>query len=458
LNKPSALGIKKSLCLYGAGDHGGGPTQSNITQIHNQDANASLPHVYCKKASEFFSSLTTTEKNALPTQVGEMYLENHRGTYTTRAAMKKYNRVTELTAEESEKAASIATWLGATSYPSTKVKMSWDKILVNQFHDILPGSAIDRVYNEAYDDAELALNHLNSSMNYALQGIASRADTTVASGVPILIFNPLSWSRTDLVQTDVTFTSAPTSVRIYDDAGTEIPSQVLSINGNIAKVLFEANGIPSVGFKVYRAVSTTQGSYSTGLSIGSYVIENNRFRVEISSSTGNISRIYDKTNSKEVLSGGEGNVLQVYTNDTPSLYPAWNIDYSDIGDPNVSFTSINTPASITVVESGPVRAIYRVTKNWSGSSFIQDITLYPSIDRVDVKMTANWNESNKMLKVAFPFNVTSSTITYEIAYGAVDRSTARTTNFDKARFEVPGHKWATTGSGSHCSGHRVPQS
>ena len=442
LNKPSALGIKKSLCLYGSGDHGGGPTQSNITQIHNQDANASLPHVYCRKASEFFGSLTTTEKNALPTQVGEMYLENHRGTFTTRAAMKKYNRLTELTAEEAEKAASIATWLGAVSYPSTKVKMSWDKILVNQFHDILPGSSIDQVYNEAYDDAELVLNHLNNSMNYGLQGIASRADTTVASGIPVLVFNPLSWSRNDLVQTDVTFASAPASVRIYDYAGTEIPCQVLSINGNTAKVIFEASSVPSIGYKVYRAVSTTQGSYSTGLTIGSYVIENKRFRVEISSSTGNISRIYDKTNSKEVLSGGEGNVLQVYTNDTPGSYPAWNIDYADIGDPAVAFTGINTPASITVVEAGPVRAIYRVTKNWYGSSFTQDITLYPSIDRVDVKMTANWNESNKMLKVAFPFNATSSTITYEVAYGAIDRSTARTTNFDKARFEVPGHKWA----------------
>jgi alpha-mannosidase len=449
LNKPSALGIKKSLCLYGSGDHGGGPTSGNITTIHNQDANASLPHVYCKKASDYFGSLTTTELNALPVQVGEMYLENHRGTFTTRASMKKYNRLTELTAEEAEKAASIATWLGAVSYPSTKVKMSWDKILVNQFHDILPGSSIDQVYNEAYDDAELALNHLNNSMNYGLQGIASRADTTVTSGIPVLVFNPLSWSRNDLVQTDVTFTSAPASVRIYDDAGIEIPCQVLSINGNTAKVIFEASNVPSIGYKVFRAESTTQGSYSTGLTIGSYVIENNRFRVEISSSTGNISRIYDKTNSKEVLSGGEGNVLQVYTNDTPGSYPAWNIDYADIGDPAVAFTSINTPASITVVESGPVRAIYRVTKNWSGSSFTQDITLYPSIDRVDVKMTANWNESNKMLKVAFPFNATSSTITYEVAYGAVDRSTARTTNFDKARFEVPGHKWADLSAGGY---------
>jgi alpha-mannosidase len=237
----------------------------------------------------------------------------------------------------------------------------------------------------------------------------------VANGVPVLVYNPLSWSRTDLVQTDVTFASAPASVRIYDDTGAEIPSQVASINGNTAKVIFEAAGVPSIGYKVFRAVSTTQGSYSTGLTIGSYVDENNRFRVEISSSTGNISRIYDKTNSKEVLSGGEGNVLQVYTNDSPSLYPAWNLDYSQVGDPNATFTSINTPASISVVESGPVRAIYRVTKNWSGSSFTQDITLYPTIDRVDVKMTANWNESNKFLKVAFPFNATSSTVTYEIA-------------------------------------------
>lgn len=440
LNKPNSLGIKKSLCLYGSGDHGGGPTQSNINQIHSQDANGSLPHVYCKKASDYFNSLTSTEKNALPVWDGEMYLENHRGTFTTWGATKKYNRICEIAADQAEKFSSVATWLGAAQYPMEKITKAWDKILTDQFHDILPGSSITQVYKDMWDDSELALNHLNSSLQNAFAGIVNRVDTS-GNGVPVVVFNPLSFSRRNPVEVDVTFPSAPGGVRVYDSNNIEVPSQVKSINGNTAKIVFVADGVPSLGYRVFRAESTTSGSYSTGLSIGSNVIENQYFRIEISGTTGNISRIYDKTNAKEALSGGEGNVLQVYENDTPTSYDAWNMDKDDFAT-SVTPVSLNSPASITIVESGPVKATYKVTKNYNQSTFDQYITLYHNMDRIDLKLDAGWWETHKCLKVAFPFNAAASTATYEIAYGAVSRSTARSSSFDAARFEVPGHRWA----------------
>jgi alpha-mannosidase len=440
LNKPNALGIKKSLCLYGSGDHGGGPNQSNITQIRNQDANSSLPHVHMQKASDFFNSLTTTEKNALPVWDGEMYLENHRGTFTTWAATKKYNRTCENTAEEAEKFSSIADWLGAAKYPMEKITKSWDKMLTDQFHDILPGSSILQVYKDMWDDSELALNHLNSSMTNAFAGIMNRADTS-GNGVPVVVFNPLSFNRRNPVEVDVTFPAPPSAVRVYDSANIEVPSQVKSITGNTAKVVFVADGVPSLGFRVFRAESTTAGSYSTGLTIGSNAIENQYFRIEINPSTGNISRIYDKTNAREALSGGEANVLQVYENDTPTSYDAWNMDKDDFAT-TVTPVSLTTPASITVVESGPVKATYKVSRLYNNSAFNQYITLYHNVDRIDLRLEAGWWESHRCLKVAFPFNASPTTATYEIAYGAVTRSTSRTSSFDAARFEVPGHKWA----------------
>lgn len=439
LNKPNSLGIKKSLTLYGAGDHGGGPTQSNINQIRSQDSSSGMPQVKMKQASDYFNSLSATEKSALPTWSGEMYLEKHRGTYTTQAAMKKYNRLTEISAEQAEKFSSLSTWLGLTDYPQRKISTAWDKILTNQFHDILPGSSIASVYPEAWDDAEIALNQLNSAKNLALKGIMTKADTS-GSGIPLVVFNPLSFVRTDKVEADVDFGTPTASVKVYDTNNTEIPVQIMGTNGNTVKINFAAANIPSMGFKVYRVEAAAQGSYSTGLSIGSNVIENNYFRVEISSSTGNISRIFDKINNKEVLAGGEGNVLQVY-NDTPAEYDAWDMDKDDFAT-TVTPTQINTVSSITMVESGPNKATYKVTKNWSGSTFNQYITLYSNINKIDIRMEADWNEYHKCLKVAFPFNVTAPTATYEIAYGAFERSTARTTSFDAARFEVPGHKWA----------------
>jgi alpha-mannosidase len=449
MDKSSALGIKKAMASYGSGDGGGGPAQADIDNIRTKNGDSAYPTVKMAKGQEFFDALTTADQAALPVWNNELYLEAHRGTYTTWGPMKKYNRLCETTAEQAEKWASMATWLGAASYPSAKFGDAWEKMLVNQFHDILPGSSLLSVQNDAWDDAELALNEFNASKDLAMKGIASMINTTVASGVPVVVFNPLSWSRTDLVEADVTFATAPAAVRIYNDTGTEIPSQLLSVNGNTAKVLFEASGVPSVGYRVYRAESTTQGSYSTGLTIGSYVIENSRYRVEINSSTGNISRIYDKTNSREVLeSGKQANVLQVYENDTPTNYDAWNMDKDDFATTVVPY-EINTPASISIAESGPVRAIYRVVKNYGSSSFTQDITLYPNTDRIDVKMTANWNEQHKCLKVAFPFSVTPANATYEIAYGAIDRSTSRTSSFDAARFEVSGHKWADMSNGGY---------
>lgn len=449
MDKSAALGIKKAMASYGAGDGGGGPTQTDINNIRTKNGDPAYPTVKMAKGQEFFEALTTTDQAALPVWNNELYLETHRGTYTTWGPTKKYNRICETTAEQAEKFASMALWLGAIGYPSVKFNDAWEKMLVNQFHDILPGSSLLPVQNDAWDDAELALNEFNAVKDYALKGIASRIDTTVTSGIPVIVFNPLSWSRTGLVETDVTFAAAPAGVRIYSETGVEIPSQLLSVNGNTAKVIFEATGVPSIGYKVYRAESTTQGSYSTGLSIGSYVIENSRYRVEISSSTGNISRIYDKTNSREVLeSGKQGNVLQVYENDTPTNYDAWNMDKDDFATTVVPY-EINTAASISIVESGPVRAIYRVAKNYGSSSFTQDITLYPNTDRIDIRMTANWNEQHKCLKVAFPFSVTPATAAYEIAYGAIDRSTSRSSSFDAARFEVSGHKWADLSNGGY---------
>ncbi|MCL4514717.1 MAG: discoidin domain-containing protein [Firmicutes bacterium] len=439
LYKPDLLGIKSALALYGTGDHGGGPTQDNLNRLRIYGSDPAMPNVNLKRIDEYFAD-TAALTGKLPVWDNEMYLEYHRGTYTTQAAIKKYNRLGEIRAEEAEKFASVASWLGAIAYPYDKITKAWGRITTNQFHDILPGSSIHSVYVEAWDDAELALNYLNASLDNALEGILSRVDTE-GHGAPVVVFNPLSFARNSLVETEAAFPTKPASVRVYDPAGLEVPVQVESISDTapaVVKLVFVADDVPSLGYKVYRIVpGNGRGSYSTGLSAGSYTMENNRYRVEISSATGNISRIYDKINVREVLSG-EGNVLQIYE-DTPRNYDAWNVDRDDM---SAVPTELNKPTSISLVEAGPVRAVYRVKKTWSGSAFYQDITLYSEIDRIDVKMTVDWNESHKLLKVAFPLSVNPPKATYEIAYGAVERSTTRDNSFDAARFEVPGHRWA----------------
>ena len=374
LDEPNRHSIKKGLDLYGAGDRGGGPTQSDINSIRSFDSDGTMPAVKMYSGNKFFADLTTTDKNNITdTWTGEMYLENHRGTYTSQARIKKNNRLGEILAEEAEKFSSMAAWHGVLGYPQANINFAWEKIMQNQFHDVLPGSGTNDQVTEAWVTGQTAIDTLNDVVNSAVAGVATKADTT-GNDVPIVVYNPLSFGRKQAVQTTVTFASAPTSVKVFDN-GVEIPSQVLSTNGNSATIVFMVDQIPSMGFKVLNAVENT-GNYagSTGLTIGSNVIESDLFRVEINGTTGNINRIYDKVNAKEVLTGGQGNVLQILT-DTPAQYDAWNVEYAQMTA--TPLATLNTTTGISIVEQGQVKATYRINKSYGSSTFSQYITLYP---------------------------------------------------------------------------------
>jgi alpha-mannosidase len=439
LDQPNGMGIKKGLVLYGQGDGGGGPTQTDINTIRSDDNNDAFPGVKMNTGSQFFNSLTAADQQSIKDiWRGEMYLEFHRGTYTSQGLIKKNNRFGEIAAEEAEKLSSIANFVGCLGYPQADINFAWEKILKNQFHDVLPGSGTADQVQEAWVDGQTAIDTLSGVIQEAMAAIAAQADTSGA-GIPFVVFNPLSFDSLQPVQTTLTFEAAPASVRIYDD-GTEIPSQVLNISGNSATIVCMAT-LPSIGFKVLHAIANT-GNYSgdTGLSLGANRMESDLFRLEINPLTGNISSIYDKANAREVLAGGEGNVLQILS-DNPKEYDAWNVDYEDMTATPLAL--LNTPSSIGIVEQGPVKCTYRIAKSYGSSTFSQYITLYPGIERIDIRMTADWHEAHKMLKVAFPWNVGGAAFaSYETAYGAVTRSNQRDTAFNKARFEVPAHRWA----------------
>lgn len=436
LDYPNSIGINESMALYGSGDHGGGPTQQNLDTLKKFDSDPNMPNVKLKTASQFFQD-TKKDVEKLPVWNDELYLEYHRGTYTSQAAMKNYNRKSEITAEEAEKFSSMADWLGSSKYPYDSITTAWSKINLNQFHDILPGSAIHAVYQRAWNDSEVALNLLNSDLANSLNSIANRANT-MRFGKPIVVFNNLSFKSTNLVDTYVNIPKGYKNIKIYDNEGREIPSQINKISDQRYEVLFAASNVPSIGYKTYYAIPTNSPTkYNTGLYANGNVLENKYYRLEIDEKTGNIKSLYDKINKKEVFNG-EGNELQILE-DTPTAFDAWNVDKDDM---EATPTVINNPTSIKLIENGPVKSVIRVTKKYSNSTFIQDITLYSNISRIDVKMNVDWNESHKMLKVAFPLTVNPPKATYEIGYGAIERPTTRNNSIDGAKFEVPGQKWA----------------
>lgn len=441
LNYPSKLGLNSSLVLYGSGDHGGGPTQTDINNIKNINNNSAYPAIKMNTAAQTLKDLDQQVKDnnvTLPDVDNELYFEYHRGVMTTADPMKKYNRYTEEAAEQAEKFSSVASLLGSESYPQEKINAAWQKTLLNQFHDVLPGSAIAPVYADAFNDAEIALNELGSAKNVAMYGIANRVNTQ-GEGQAILLFNGLSWDRTEAVQTDISLSSTDSSVTIIDAAGKEIPSQIINKNGTKAVVAFEAS-VPALGYSVYRAVERSSSSISSGIKVdeSNKTFENQFFKVSIDPVTGNIASIFDKKNNKEVVDAGQQfNRLQ-FLSDTPREYESWNIDYDDM---SATPKEVNTVAApVTLVDNGPVKATFKVSKvSPSGLSTIDEyITLYNNVNRIDMELKINWNEKQQMLKAAFPMSVHPQNVTYDIAYSTINRPAVNTPGM----FEVEGYKFA----------------
>lgn len=436
--KPAALGLDYAIALYGSGDHGGGPIPADISKLNTINLDPNAPAVKMESAIDAFNTIQANVKDkavTLPEVNDELYLEKHRGTATSAAPMKKYDRLSEIKAEETEKLSSVATILGSASYPTGKINAAWAKTNLNQFHDVLPGSAITPVYDDAFNDAEIALNELNSSSTNAINGIDDRINTS-GKGTAIVLQNTLSWDRTTIAQSVVDLSGKDKVVGILDPKGKEVSSQIVSRVGDKVTVEYTAT-VPAMGYAVYRAVETKKPATNTSLVVDqkNKTIENKFLKVVIDGVTGNIASIHDKINNKEVFEKGkEGNVLQILE-DTPKDWDAWDVDGDDM---KATPTELNSAISVKLVENGPLKATYRIQKSYGSSQISQDITLSADSNKVDVKLSTDWNETQKMLKVAFPMSVSNDKATYEIGYAAIDR----TTDINTSKFEVNGHKWA----------------
>ncbi len=452
-------GVKEALGLMGAGDHGGGPDESQYAKVLQQNGSAGVDGAQVKLSTitQFFNDVSEKESaniasSNVRTANGEMYFENHRGTYTSWARVKKYNRQNEVLAEKAEKAATLGNWLGVLpDAGSDSIDKAWDKILVNQFHDILPGSSIPYQYQNTYNNQELAKNLLNNVESNGLQAMAYRADTrTGVCGTPVMVFNPLSWGRDDTTEVTVNYSGRiPDDLAVYDTrTNRKVASSIVAKDAKSGRVTvsFEAKDLPAMGYKVFdirKGSGASKNDLTVRQDADAVTLENGSLKVVIDKATGDIKQIYNKKDgNRQVFADGyEGNELQILKDTGGTDYPAWNVIQSEMSADPVAI--LNTaPDSIQVVQDTSEEKVVRISRTWSQSTLTQDIVLDADSDRVDVRMNVNWNEDNRMLKIAFPFASDANQASYEIAYGSVDRPTTRDNSVDAAKFEVSGHKWA----------------
>ena len=423
---------------YGHGDGGGGVTMEMIEYGRRLKDIVGVPKCELGNIQDCINRMEEQcSFEDLPVWNNELYLEYHRGCQTTQARTKRNNRKSELLLRQTEFVSSLAHAHGG-EYDQKRLYDAWKIVLTNQFHDILPGSSINEVYSQADIDYSEAKSIVAGVRADALKHLLGAIDTS-GPGVPIVVFNDLSWVRTDIVQATLQIPKG--ACALLAPNGMPIPYQVAGPND----IVFEADALPPMGYAVYRLVPAKDVAESNRqLEASKQGMENDFLRITFDKD-GNLRSVYDKMEQRDVLPKGQrANVLQLF-DDRPHGNDAWDID------PNYEAVTWETQpnASIEVVEQGPVRAIVRIVRKTERSVITQDVTMYANLPRVDFVTHVDWQEKHVLMKAAFPVDVRSSRATYEIQYAAIERATHRNTDFDAGRYEVPAHRWADLSEGDY---------
>jgi alpha-mannosidase len=427
------------LLSFGWGDGGGGPTQEMLEWATHQKNLPGHPRVELGKAEAFFECLDQRiQEKSLPIWDGELYLEYHRGTYTSQAWIKRANRKAEIQYHNAEWAASMVDMLsGGSDYPHQELNTGWKKILFNQFHDILPGSSIRDVYEDsARDYAEI----FSISDQVIHQSIDRIIDTLSVNEEQVVVFNALSWQRDALIMIDWEPGYQGKSLMMMDGK----PGRSQKIDTALGEYwLCEVDQVPSLGFRCYKLVENNDQAENR-IFISSNILENVFYRIQLNE-YGQIESIWDKRARREVLvQGGRGNVFQVFE-DRPMNFDAWDIDiyYQD------KMVEITQLVESVVEGSGSLRATLKQTWVFGESTIIQRMRIYANSPRIDFETDVDWQHSQVLLKVAFPVDIRSTKATYEIQFGSIERPTHWNTSWDWARFEVNAHKWADLSEGNN---------
>ncbi len=416
-------GSRRSLYLYGWGDGGGGPEPAMLESARRLRDLEGAPRVELGTARGFFES-AEEEASDLPVWRGELYLELHRGTYTTQARTKQLNRRAELSLRDAELLAVAA---DPASYPAAELERAWKELLLHQFHDILPGSSIARVHAEAeaaLGDVVAAADHI---ADRALAVIGDQVDSS--EGDSILLFNTNSHPRAEVVEVEVEGMAGP--LRAAGPAGEVVPVQ---IDG--AVVRFPAR-VPPCGYAAYRLLQG-EADPGAGVRVADGLLENERLAVRWGAD-GVLTSVFDKRAGREALAG-PGNLFQLHP-DYPAHWPAWDVDlqYRDTVE---DLTGLESAATVL---RGPLTAAVRFDRRFGRSSIEQVMSLDAGSDRLVFDTTVDWHEDDRFLKVAFPVAVRSARATYEIQFGHVERPTHQNTSWDLARFEVCAQRWVDLG-------------
>lgn len=400
----------KTLLTFGYGDGGGGPTDEMLEyQRRLEKGIPGIPKTVISTAKEYLDTVEGNfNKNSrlldrTPKWVGELYLEFHRGTYTSIGKNKKNNRKSEFAVGKTEFLSSVVKTMLKKRYPSEEINAIWKLILLNQFHDVLPGSSIEEVYQDSDCQYENLLSNCKKIISNNIFDIAGEINTD--GGLLVINSTPMSGKST---------------VR-YNDRTIEVSE------------------VASYGWKVFNPDTLSE----CRVTVCDNTLENDYYRV-VFNTDGSISSIFDKRFEREIVKEDEKfNQIKIFE-DYPRFYDNWEI--------NEYYKSksweFGTVESIMPVFDGS-RVGMRIERNYLESSLVQIVWLYSMLERIDFETNIEWHGHHQIIKAFFPINVLASKATYEIQFGNVERNTHQNTSWDQAKFEVCANKWADISDGNY---------
>ena len=415
------------LVAFGHGDGGGGPTREMLEVARRMERGVKgIPCVRQEFAGKYFRELEARVKDnpRLDTWEGELYFEYHRGTLTSMARNKRSNRKSELLLMDLELASVMAQ--DALAYPAQEIDGMWKTVLLNQFHDILPGSSIHEVYEVTRREyAELA-EKAGSLLFELLRALAGK-------GGAIAVFNTLGFERDDIVRLEGVDCAA-----LADDEGRTFPVQ-RTAEGAVAYV----RGLPPKGYKSLVPVSAGEAAPSA-FRLDGDTLTTPFYRVTLDEN-GHFSSIYDLEYDRETVQPGRrANLLRMFE-DKPIYYDNWDIDdyYTE------KSWDVDNLTKLEWTEMGPVRATLRLEYEIAGVTVAQDVRFYADSRRIDFETVVDWTLHQHLLKVEFPVAVHSDEATFDIQFGSLKRKVHKNTSWDKARFEYGGQKWMDFSEGHY---------
>ena len=415
-------GLEAFLLPFGYGDGGGGPTRDHIEYLMREHDLEGMPRIKIEGPVQFFEDMEA-QGGPRHTYVGELYFSAHRGVFTSQAAIKKGNRRAELALREAEMWGSMA-MLKQAEYPLARMDAAWKKLLLNQFHDILPGSSIARVYEDARRDHRQIISEAEAVRDEAIQALVQ--------GDGVTVFNSLSFPRTGLVRLPAAYAQGAQT-----EDGTQFPAQPAE-DGALVLVRVPACG--AVSLKPCQCTAA-QGARAC-LTEGGAVIENEFVRAALNS-RGEVISFVDRKTGREFAAGAMNRLLMY--KDVPRLFDAWDIDSNYILQP----VEIEEPVTLTVRQESGLRAVIHLARKVLNSTFEQDIVLDAGSRRLDFVTEVDWHELHRLMKVEFPVAVQATEGINEIQFGYMMRPTHRSRLYDSDRFEVCNQRYSALCDQSH---------